>query len=568
MMALAPALVDLAGAFTSIRMSHEGDHDQNGNIDSSALLHRHGTLKETSCPISSLPVETLRTIFLHVRLLYDYGLHCILWPRVDNPTTWTAVTHVCAHWRRVAEQYPELWEYIPLSNPNWTQRALLLSRPRPITVQMQPGRHLSAESLRLALRELPRIRVLWLSDQRLGSGEAEERKTSVMQIFFSSVGSRLADAAALEELHVGAWVHDPPPVRAPDSAPLPRLRSLFVAGMPLPALGCLQQRLTHLSLENCKPWEFMTQMLDTLATLPSLERLCIKRHVLPTRFIETCGTPRVVSLSYLQCLDIIGSYHELFSLLNALRFPEEGELHLRLMGMMRARNIDATITALAGIVTHHYSSPVRFQRLAIATDSQRANYWTLRGAVVAGRAVPCLLNFVAHSGPRPIVSYMAMLLGLLPVAESLRHLDVAIAEGPAAGNIWACLAPLTRGVEYVGAVGAAAGELIHALRGVGNDPRGSLLPCMSTLCISITVFPETQGQHTQDILDVEPLLDAAKAWHTAGMPLQITFRKCHVSAMLVDLLKKVLGQEAVAWDGIEAVPELEYMHRTYRANFE
>ncbi|KAI0275357.1 hypothetical protein BC834DRAFT_965748 [Gloeopeniophorella convolvens] len=549
-------------------MSREGD--QNSDIDSSDALHQHDTLTgESSCPISSLPVEILRAIFHHVRLLHGYGIHRAPRPRVDIPMAWTVVTHVCGHWRRVAEQYPEFWDYIPLSNPNWTRRALLLSRPRPIAVQMRPGRSPSIESLCLALRELPRIRVLVLFDQPLamGSGKAGEQKTSVMQIFFASVGPRLADAAALEELHVVGWTNIRLPVRAPDTAPLPRLRSLFVIGMPLPALGCLQQRLTHLSLAECKPWESTTQILDTLAMLPSLESLCLKKDVLPTEIIGTRETSRVVSLGYLQCLDVTGDCHELVKLLEVLQFPEEAELHLRLMGMLHGR--DDEITTLSDAIMRHYSSPVRLQRLAIAKDAQRANYWTLRGAVVAGRAVPGLLNFVAHGGPRSVVWYMPRLLGLLPVAESLRHLSIAIgSEGSAAGNIWARVAPLARRVEHVDAIGAAAGELIHALRSVGNDPRGSPLPCMSTLCISATVFPKTQGRHMHDMQDVEPLLDAARGWHAAGMPLQITLKRCQVSAVLIDLLKKELGREAVSWDGIEAVPALDYMRRSHWTTLE
>ncbi|KAI0275342.1 hypothetical protein BC834DRAFT_852380 [Gloeopeniophorella convolvens] len=501
---------------------------------------------------------------------------------------WTVVTHVCSHWRRVAEQYPKLWEYIPLLNHNWTQRALLLSHPRSIIVQTVSGRSPFAESLHLALRELPRIRVLWLSDQFLDSGAAEPELTSVMQIFSSSAGSRLADAAALEELHLVGSAFIPLPVRAPDPAPLPCLHSLFVVGMPLPALGCFQQCLTHLKLADCKPWASTAHVLDTLAILPSLESLSIDEGVLPTPIIDARETPRVVSLRCLQYLDVIGDSRELVELLDALRFPEEGELHLRLTGIGHAR--DEAITALAGAVTHHYSSPVRFQRLAITHHAERGNYWTLREGVVAGRAVPGLLNFVADAdgGPRTVVSYVSRLLALLPVADSLRHLDIAIgAEGPiagsiwtrvarrardeghaTAGNIWTRVALLARGVEHVSAIGVAAGELIHALRGVGNNPRGSPLPSMSTLCITTTVFPETQGPHTPDMRDVEPLLDAARGWHAAGMPLQITFKKCQVSAELVDLLKKELGQEAVTWDGILAIPELDYKRRMYWTTFE
>ncbi|KAI0275345.1 hypothetical protein BC834DRAFT_852384 [Gloeopeniophorella convolvens] len=518
-------------------MPHGGDQSI-GYVDSELAIQTGKPL--SPYPISSLPAEILSVIFCDLRLLHDFtGDFPNILPERSHLVAWTVVTRVCAHWRRVAEQCHKLWELIPLSNAAWTRRALALSYPLPIVVRTNPWAFPSFEALCLALGELSRIRVLSLHDSCLHFREDHDIARAVMGTAFEESRLRLADATALEALHLKGGRGIMRCMGAFDVRPLPRL--------------------TSLSLTRCAPWASETHMLDTLVALPALERLCIINGVFAPDVGARNLPPRIVSLSCLRHLDIVGLSGELAALLRALQFPETAELYVQSTGGLKPHD---GLTALASALAQHYAPSVRFRRLTIAKDDARASCWVLRGGDGAG--LLCLA--VPEARWRHAVKFMAALLAQLPPAGALRELDVAPGASAGSDDIWTCVALLVRGVERVCAVGTAVRELVGALQRTADHPRHSLLPSMSALRISRTVFPHAQT-HQPDVQEVGPFLDVVRRWRAAGMPLQIALDQCQVEVGLVESLRQELGAEAVAWDGICEHPGSSRVPRTLWANF-
>ncbi|KAI0275355.1 hypothetical protein BC834DRAFT_852459 [Gloeopeniophorella convolvens] len=494
------------------------------------------------CTISSLPTEILCMIFCDVRLLHDYTNY---YPNIlseqDDLVAWTVVTRVCAHWRRVAEQCYKLWELIPLSNAAWTQRALALSYPHPIVIRAKPCDSPSFEALCFALREPSRIRVLLLHETRLHSMTSPGIARTVMGTAFDEKRLRLADATALETLHLEGGQYVIRRTGAFDVRPLPRL--------------------TSLSLTRCAPWATEAHMLDTLAALPALERLYINTDV----FAPDVGTrdppPRVVRLPCLRYLDIVGPSSELAALLRVLQFPEAAELHMDWTVELKPHD---GLAALAGALAQHYASPVRFRRLTIAENEARASCWVLHGGGTAG-----LLYLDAREARWRwnAVEFITALLALLLPADSLCELDIAACARYGGDDLWMCIAPLVRGVERVCAVGTGVTELVGALQHTADDPRRSLLSNMCALRISRTVFLRTQT-HQPDVQEVGPFLDMVRRWRVAGMSLQIVLDQCQVEVEFVESLRQELGAEAVAWDGIGDHPGPGRVLRTLWTNFQ
>ncbi|KAI0265560.1 hypothetical protein BC834DRAFT_165628 [Gloeopeniophorella convolvens] len=100
----------------------------------------------------------------------------------DDTLAWTVVLHVCRHWRRAAYQCSEFWERIPLSSAKWAKVALEYSKPRTIIVEWKSGSgvlgegYISVPAVLLALKELPRIRVLSLKELSFTIHEGHETR--------------------------------------------------------------------------------------------------------------------------------------------------------------------------------------------------------------------------------------------------------------------------------------------------------------------------------------------------------------------------------------------------------
>lgn len=110
--------------------------------------------------ISQLPPELISTIFYFVQT--D--------PLSSTPyekTKWTAVSHVCAHWRRVALETPRLWTCIDIrafESGTWVETFLERSKRAPLTLSVNLTSR-SQQRIEAVLGNMDRMRQLSLTLQ-------------------------------------------------------------------------------------------------------------------------------------------------------------------------------------------------------------------------------------------------------------------------------------------------------------------------------------------------------------------------------------------------------------------
>jgi hypothetical protein len=71
-----------------------------------------------------LPPETLSKIFLALR------------DDLEDDREWIKATHVCRHWRRVAQDCVALWTHLPILNPAFTEAILPFTKNAQISVHL------------------------------------------------------------------------------------------------------------------------------------------------------------------------------------------------------------------------------------------------------------------------------------------------------------------------------------------------------------------------------------------------------------------------------------------------
>ncbi|VDC00413.1 unnamed protein product [Peniophora sp. CBMAI 1063] len=102
-----------------------------------------------SASIDNLPPEILSQIFWHLPRLFD-DIHTPVPP-------WAVVLRVCHKWREVSTAYADLWTLIPLRTTQWTELALRLSNPCPITIHFpDPVEHFHREPIYAAMNQCER----------------------------------------------------------------------------------------------------------------------------------------------------------------------------------------------------------------------------------------------------------------------------------------------------------------------------------------------------------------------------------------------------------------------------
>lgn len=89
-----------------------------------------------------LPVELLCRAFCWLPLFKDEEGGIALNARTPP---WIPLIHTCSSWRTIAMECKELWSWIPLGHPKWTELALRLSEPVGIALRL-PGDRLFASN--------------------------------------------------------------------------------------------------------------------------------------------------------------------------------------------------------------------------------------------------------------------------------------------------------------------------------------------------------------------------------------------------------------------------------------
>ncbi|KZV59494.1 hypothetical protein PENSPDRAFT_695083 [Peniophora sp. CONT] len=248
--------------------------------------------------IDRLPIELLCRIFCWLPRFDDEDSGVSINARTP---TWVPVLHVCSSWRVIATECKELWSWIPLGHPKWTEIALRLSDPLLIAVRI-PGEYIFArlvddtpvvhrllkDAFALVINHLPRVWHLDLTMSRHESsdevdGEAHAEYVCAREMLAPLRNARMNQLVGFRcsraDLRVGSFF---------DDTWASHIRHLNLSGCIMPK--CLG--LSHLPLvilivnipcynDGFVPW------LTFLASLPeSLEMLTIWDALKPSHLDE------------------------------------------------------------------------------------------------------------------------------------------------------------------------------------------------------------------------------------------------------------------------------------------
>jgi hypothetical protein len=296
-----------------------------------------------SHPITFLPAEILSEIMCYLPLFRGKDAPSIhpldrdldpsgLYTR-DGPIRtphWVAVSHVCYRWREIALKCKALWTCIPLVSVRWTERALTLSHPYPITLHIDSKEasldrgYLSVDALCLALSHLHRICKI-----RIHSPWGTKYGDRIMVIVYDTL---CRGAPALEELDLSSEL----PLRAyfgPDRSTMvpvfTELRMLRLEQFILPA-DCFLflSGLTHVQLSGTQPmWPTLESMLSALSLIPKVQVLELY-DLLPARSSSPDPTP--ISLPSLKELRLRGTRQSILAVLQALTLSENVQVYVSL----------------------------------------------------------------------------------------------------------------------------------------------------------------------------------------------------------------------------------------------
>jgi len=224
--------------------------------------------------IFRLPPELLSIIFNF--------LACAHAPR--DIERWVRVTHVCAHWRRVALHYPNLWTRISLHSPTWALEMLARSKTASITVEAVEVDEDRQSPMNIALLDilkcLPRIRELSLMQPLSQSGS-----DIVGTPFLQQVVAKLDGPAPLLEslkIYYSQINLAVPPVL---SCGTPRLRHLELSQTSIPWWPTIVRGLVSLKISAPPaPLRIPIPILTSiLARMPNLEEAHLAWVIAPPR---------------------------------------------------------------------------------------------------------------------------------------------------------------------------------------------------------------------------------------------------------------------------------------------
>ncbi|KAI0314115.1 hypothetical protein OF83DRAFT_1085873 [Amylostereum chailletii] len=348
--------------------------------DSDITLRRTFQTFTAVTPVGRLPVELLREIFFYLSQesceQQDTGHF-----------SWTVVTHVCTHWRRVAHGYKQLWSSLPAHGCKWTELSLELSQPLPVSIHHVAGLGQS-EGLLAALEGISRARRISVGDTYEASPDGTI--APVMSIVLQSLTRFPAPLLELLDLFDAGGDAS---VELPDdifTGQIPaQLTTLILDSVGFtPFQPLFLAPLTTLNLRSCKTGMTIQSMLKILAALPSLEDLSME----DTDFTDQMGdpleestctelacAPHSIHLPRLQRLSLIDSVFMITTIM--LYFSLPIDVVLEFDCDCQSTTAPAAISAASVMLEDHFGSIVAtglcFRELVVAQACVSANHCVL-----------------------------------------------------------------------------------------------------------------------------------------------------------------------------------------------
>ncbi|EPS99334.1 hypothetical protein FOMPIDRAFT_1050621 [Fomitopsis schrenkii] len=334
-----------------------------------------------------MPAEILGEIFLkHPGYLHEVEKpleaehHC-----VDSEDAkcrlfcWVVVSHVCRRWREVALSCQSLWAVLPVSaHPEWMTELLRRSKTSPLLInaasldremnrKIRAGRE---KSLEIALRELPRIRSLYISATQGLPGRIIRLLASPSPLLEAAyLSGVLADRETLS-----SRTPNPDPLLFPDTpsnedAPLPRCLRLYNVYLGIPPTGPCNSALRMLAITLSPTshfnfeWPSVSQLLGVFSMLPSLKELRYTRQGDQAASEEVEDVQRV-TLHRVHTLALSASAYECTIILDSLELPS-----LSLLQVTARQSYFTDVQALAPVLRTKISRLDTTRRLGIFCDS-------------------------------------------------------------------------------------------------------------------------------------------------------------------------------------------------------
>lgn len=226
--------------------------------------------RNTLLPIARIPFELMEEIFLEVApfaRLVPEGLS--MYSATPRYSILMAISGVCRHWRAVAMRSSRLWSHIDMASIREPalQRFLALSQTSPLTLVRQPA------DLLIFFEEAHRLQHVH------GIQIASQHLTCRLRLLGG--GARVVELPLLESIRI----HDSdPPYLSGLHLYAPNLKSLICVDCPwatVRAWAVQADSMTTLRIGGISnPGAIgLTDWLDLLENLPSLEELFVKGHV-------------------------------------------------------------------------------------------------------------------------------------------------------------------------------------------------------------------------------------------------------------------------------------------------
>lgn len=169
-------------------------------------------------PISRLPVEILREVFLEVVAVSQ------ITPIGCRAPGWIALTYVCQHWREVALEHKALWRHITVNlSAHWAVKLFERSNPAPIAMDIY-GRTLYEPWYGPILQDVLQKHTSRLQELSYIENFYDDAETGLYDLFIVN------PAPLLEHLRIEANSRDITLISDIFAGNAPRLRSLTLEG--------------------------------------------------------------------------------------------------------------------------------------------------------------------------------------------------------------------------------------------------------------------------------------------------------------------------------------------------
>ncbi|KAI0259352.1 hypothetical protein BC834DRAFT_906443 [Gloeopeniophorella convolvens] len=514
------------------------------------VSHTVHTLGPT--PISHLPVELLRAIFVHLRAEFLSG---------DTKHTDIAISlvHVCRHWRHVVMDLPQFWRLIPLwKGKNWAN--LALERAKPLTIQLVVDSQLAGKvwyqklCIR-ALHEMDRVQTLLF-----GSGTAFFSTTthSFIQDAMDVLGN--STAPALERFEAASLID-----RMPDTifqgCPPANLRSITLYDCaPGPESPLLHPNLACLDLRKCSG----IVSLGLLWSLPNLTTLCLTLS--SSGIAEAAENPKIrpIALPNLKRIVLVDKCSIIAKTLQLLRIPTNATLDLTLLDRV-TDNVTTFVEEIRPLIESHISlassAGISFQTLTIDASSNERGIgsygFSLRPAeeldddalpsspppqqsVRLPEEVRLMFAQVDHQASVDQAQRLALSLGALPALNEVRELQVR-------GNTmrfledWHRVHTLLPKVNHIHAWGLSAHGLVATVNDRSTDDPA--FPHLRDVWMEDVTFLDTI--ESTGMVFYNELREGLKNRIALQLPARLHITRCKALPRLIQLLRAHVGEDMV-----------------------